>query len=243
MLELKQDDKGKFNFDQTAVRNPETGELVSYLPCPVHYWIPLCFTLFMNCELPITVMKWAFRLSDLELVQGQRDMGQQVLHHRLFLWGVSSWVCRSLPVSQQTGSQVSHWTFSHFSMDSLRWNRWDLNAEQFVCPAVFSGMRGRMQRRWCMWTGWPWCVLACWDWSSTHQRARAGDRWDLDVCLSRKNYSFDWLSFRLNVILASRCRRHTCRPGLWFCGFCWRLEKDWLVWRSAQGQMDDQMLS
>ncbi len=27
---LKQDDKGKFNFDQTAVRNPETGELVRF---------------------------------------------------------------------------------------------------------------------------------------------------------------------------------------------------------------------
>lgn len=27
---LKQDDKGKFNFDQTAVRNPETEELVSF---------------------------------------------------------------------------------------------------------------------------------------------------------------------------------------------------------------------
>lgn len=69
---LKQDDKGKFNFDETAVRNPETGELVSWLPChPVHYWIHLCFTLFMNLALPITVIKWTFRLSDLELVQGQ----------------------------------------------------------------------------------------------------------------------------------------------------------------------------
>lgn len=85
VFEFKQDDKGKFNFDQTAVCNPETGELVSYLPCPVHYWIPLCFTLFMNCALPNTVMKWTFWLSDLELVQGQRDMGQQVLHHRLVL--------------------------------------------------------------------------------------------------------------------------------------------------------------
>lgn len=30
---LKQDDKGKFNFDQTAVRNPETEELVSFFVC------------------------------------------------------------------------------------------------------------------------------------------------------------------------------------------------------------------
>ncbi len=75
-----------------------------------------------------------------------------------------------------------------------------MDAEQFVRAAVFSGMKGRMQRRLCMWTGWTWCVPACWGWSSTRQRARAGDRWDVGMC--RNLYSFSWLFSNLNTILA-----------------------------------------
>ncbi len=106
--------------------------------------------------------------------------------------------------------------------------------------AVLSGMKGRMQRRLCTWTGWTWCVPACWGWSSTRPRARAGDRWD--VGMRRNHYSFDCFPI-LTLSWLPCCRRHTCRPGLWFCGFCWRLERGWLVWRSVQGQMDGQMLS
>lgn len=188
-------------------------------------------------------MKWIFRLSDLELVQGQRDVGQQVLHHRLVLWGVSSWVCRSVPVSQQTGAQVSHWMISHCYMDSLRWDLVEILMPRNLCVwQYFRAWRGGCR-------GGGVCELA--DHGACrpagtgvlHTWEQELETGEIYMCAYPEIITvlLDYLLFL--TLSWHLCHRHTCRPGLWFCGFCWRLEKGWLVWRSARGQMDDQMLS
>lgn len=95
---LPQDDHGKFNFDQSKVINPETGEPVSFCLSPRS-----CLT----SEIGPKRWFWWLCLSGVELVSGKWDVGQQILHDRLFLWRMSRRMCRPLPVPQQTSAEVS----------------------------------------------------------------------------------------------------------------------------------------
>lgn len=63
-----QDDKGKFNFDESKVINPETGEPVSLFVC-VDQFLTLC-------SVVKTRLKVCVCLLGVQLVSGQRDMGQ-----------------------------------------------------------------------------------------------------------------------------------------------------------------------
>ena len=91
--DIFQDDNGKFNFDQEKVINPETGEQVSWARFQLSVLLGERLTAWLD-------------LPGVQLVSWQRNLGQQILHHRVLLWRMPRWVCGTIPVSQQGSAQV-----------------------------------------------------------------------------------------------------------------------------------------
>lgn len=67
-------------------------------------WVELCF-LVVRSPGPKTLTP-SPDLPGVHVVSRQRNVGQQILHHRFLLRRMPRWVCGTLPVSQQRGARV-----------------------------------------------------------------------------------------------------------------------------------------